>query len=74
MRRLLMRRLIRILTVCLVKLFFIPITELCNKQGGCPNLVVCPNIPDFTLFDIIHFVSVCNYAKHAKSAFAAAMS
>ena len=44
MRRLLMSRLIRIFTVCLVNLFFIPITELWNKQGGCPNLAVCPNI------------------------------
>ena len=30
-----MRRLIRIFTVCLVQL-----------QGGCPNLAVCPNIPN----------------------------
>ena len=49
MRRLLMSRLIRIFTVCLVNLFFIPIIELWNKQSGCPNLAVCPNIPDFTL-------------------------
>ena len=50
MRRLLMSRLIRIFTVCLVNLLFIPITELKNKQGGCPNLAVCTNIPDFTLY------------------------
>ena len=49
MRRLLMSRLIRIFTVCLVNLFFIPIIELCNKQSGCLNLAVCPNLPDFTL-------------------------
>ena len=49
MRRLLMSRLIRIFTVCLVNLVCIPIIELCNKQGGCPNLAVCPNIPDFIL-------------------------
>ena len=49
MRRLLMSRLIRISIVCSVNLFFIPIIELWNKQGGCPNLAVCPNIPDFTL-------------------------
>ena len=49
MRRLLMSRLIRNFTVCWVNLFFIAITELWNKQGGCPNLAVCPNIPDFTL-------------------------
>ena len=48
MRRLLMSRLIRVFTVCLVNLLLIPINELCNKQGGCPNLAVCPNIPDFT--------------------------
>ena len=39
----------RIFTVCLVNLFFIPIIELWNKQGGCPNLAVSRNIPDFTL-------------------------
>ena len=44
-----MSRLIRVFTVCLVILFFIPIIELCNKQGDCPNLAVCPNVPDFTL-------------------------
>ena len=49
MRRLLMSRLIRIFTVCLVNLFFIPVIELWNKQGGRPNLAVCPNIPDYTL-------------------------
>ena len=49
MRRLLMSRLIRIFTVCLFNSFFIPIFEILNKQGRCPNLAVCPNIPDFTL-------------------------
>ena len=49
MRPLLMSRLIKIFTVFSVNLFFIPITELLNKQGGCPNLAVCLNIPDFTL-------------------------
>ena len=49
MRRLLMSRLIRIFTVCLVNLFSIPIFEILNKQGRCPNLAICPNIPDFTL-------------------------
>ena len=32
-RRLLMSRLIRIFTVCLVNLFFIPIIKICNKHG-----------------------------------------
>ena len=50
MRQLLMSRLIRIFTVCLDNLFFIAITKLLNKQGGCTNLAVCPNIPDFTLY------------------------
>ena len=49
MRRLLMSRLIRIFNICLVLLFFVPLTELLNEQGGCPKLAVCPNIPDFTL-------------------------
>ena len=49
MRRLLMSRLIRIFTVCLVNWFSIPIFELWNKQGRCPNLAVCLKIPDFTL-------------------------
>ena len=53
MRQLLMSRLIRTFTVCLVNLFFVPIIELINKQGGCPNLAVCPNIPDFTLMAIV---------------------
>ena len=44
-----MSSLIRIFTFCLVNLFFIPIFETLNKQGHCPNLAVCPNIPDFTL-------------------------
>ena len=48
-----MSRLIRIFTVCLVNLFFIPITELWNKEGGCPNLAVCPSIPDFTLIRVV---------------------
>ena len=49
MRRLLMSRLIRIFNVCLANLFFIPIFEIWNKQGRCPNLAGCPSIPDFTL-------------------------
>ena len=49
MRRLLMSRLIRIFTVFLINLFFIPIIELLPYLGGCPNLAVCPNKPDFTL-------------------------
>ena len=53
MRRLLMSRIIRIFTVCLVILFFIPIIELRNKQGNCPNLAVCPNIPDFTIYKLL---------------------
>ena len=43
-----MSRLIRIFTVCLV-ILFIPMNELRNKQSGCLNLAVCPNIPVFTL-------------------------
>ena len=39
-------------TVCLVNRFFIPIIEIRNKQGRCPNLAVCPNIPDFTILRI----------------------
>ena len=53
MKRLLMSRLIRIFTVCLVNLFFIPIFEIRNKQGRCPNLADRPNLPYFTLYD--HF-------------------
>ena len=53
MRRLLMSRLIRFFTVCLVNLFFIPINELWNKQGGWPSLAVCPNIPDFILMCLV---------------------
>ena len=35
---------------CLLSYFIvIPIFEILNKQGFCPNLAVCPNIPDFTL-------------------------
>ena len=44
-----MSRLIRIFTVCLVNLFFIPIFEIRNQQGRCPNLVVRPNTPDSAL-------------------------
>ena len=50
-----MSRLIRIFTVCLVILFYISIIELCNKQGGCPNLAVCPNIPDSTVMCCCYF-------------------
>ena len=42
-RRLIMSRLIRIFTVCLVKLFFIPITQIWIKQDRCPNLADHPN-------------------------------
>ena len=49
MRRLLMSRLIRIFTFCLVSLFFIPIIKIYNKQGRCPNLPDRPNLPDFVL-------------------------
>ena len=45
-----MSRLIRIFTVCLVNLLFIPIIKIWNKKGRCPNLADCPNLPDFTLF------------------------
>ena len=45
MRRLLMSRLIRIFTVCLVNLIFIPIIQKCKKPGRCPNLADCPNLP-----------------------------
>ena len=27
-----------------------------TNKGGCPNLAVCTNIPDFTLFHIFHHV------------------
>ena len=49
MRRLLMSRLIRIFTVCLVNLFFIPIIKKRNKQGCCPNLSARLNLHDLTL-------------------------
>ena len=52
MRRLLMSRLIRIFTVRLISLFFIPMFKIWHKQGRCRNLAVCPNIPDFTLVKI----------------------
>ena len=55
-----MRQLLMISTVCLVNLFFIPIIEVWNKQDHCPNLAVCPNIPDFTLMFICHFYKVDN--------------
>ena len=51
MRRLLVSRLIRIFTVCLINLIFNPIFEIWNKQGRCPNLAVCPTIPDSTLLN-----------------------
>ena len=49
MRRLLKSGLVRIFSVCLVNLFLIPIIEVWNKQGRCPNLGDYPNLPDFTL-------------------------
>ena len=36
--RMIMSRLIRIFTVCLVQFFFIPIIKIRNRQGRCPNL------------------------------------
>ena len=62
MRRLLMSRLIRIFTVCLVNLFFIPIIKIGNKQGRCPNLADRPNLPDFTLF----IVGACTFVISTK--------
>ena len=67
MRRLLMSRLIRISTVCLVNLFFIPIIALCNKQSRCLNLAVCRNILDYPKcysFCIIVKLSVINICIH----------
>ena len=61
MRRLLMSRLIRNFTVCLVNLFFIPIIELWNKQGGCPHSAVCPNLPDFTLYVLNKSISIIHF-------------
>ena len=29
------------------------------RTGGCPNLAVCPNIPDFTLTYIVYVSSEC---------------
>ena len=52
MRRLLMSRLIRILTVSLFNLFFIPMIQIYKKQGCCPNLDDRPNLPDFTLYGL----------------------
>ena len=43
--------LIRISTVCLVSLFFIPIINIRNKQGRCPNLADCTNLTDYTLYN-----------------------
>ena len=67
-----MSRLIRIFTVCLVNLYFIPIFEIWNEQGRCPNLAVCPNIPDFTLMVDLQDVTelMCcafTWRKHLKS-------
>ena len=50
-RRLIKSRLIRIFTVCLVNLNFIPIIQKQKKQGPCPNLADCRNLPDITLKD-----------------------
>ena len=49
-----MSRLIRISTVFVVNLFFIPIIEVLNQQDRCTNLAVCPNIPDFTFTIVTH--------------------
>ena len=55
MRGLHISRLIWIYTVCLVNLFFSNIWNMnLNKQGCCPNLAVCPNIPDFILVATKH--------------------
>ena len=50
MRRLLMSRLISTFTICLFNLFFIPIIEIQDKRGCCPNIADCQNLPDFTIF------------------------
>ena len=45
-----MSRLIRIFTVSLVYyILFQYLKYLKRKQGRCPNLHICPNIPDLTL-------------------------
>ena len=49
MRRLLMSRLIRIFTVCLVNIFFIPIIKIYNKQGRRLSFADRPNLLDFIL-------------------------
>ena len=64
MRRLLMSRLIRICTVCLVNLFFIPIIKIQNKQGFFPNLADLPKLPDFTLQTECMFI-VCMFTVEA---------
>ena len=51
-----MSRLIRVFTVLFVNLFSIPLFEIRNNQGRCPNLAVCPNIPDFTLFTFYLYI------------------
>ena len=48
MRRLLMSRLIRISTVCLVNYVLFNNLNMKETLGRCPNLVGCPNLPDFT--------------------------
>ena len=49
MRRLLMSRHIRIVTFCLVSLFFIPIIKIYYKQVRCPNLLDRPNLPEISV-------------------------
>ena len=51
MRRLLVSRLHRIATVCLVSHFFIQIhvIRIYYKEGRCPSVPDRPNLPDFTL-------------------------
>ena len=57
MRRLLMSRLIRIFTVCLVDLFFIPIIKIWNKQGRCLNLADRPNLPElYPIWDSFSYI------------------
>ena len=44
-----MSYLIKIFTVCFVYLICIPIIQTEKKQGCCPNLDDCWNLPNFTL-------------------------
>ena len=55
MRRLLMSRLIRLFTVCLDNWFFSPIIKIWNNQSRCLNLANSPNLPDFSLLQVLIF-------------------